>query len=152
MINCLTTSQCVCANKANSSWSTLKTAIGPLLTQLDGQVRFGFTTIFGTDPTNGRGGMCPLIDGTLADNIAPALNNASTIKAKYDDLAWPNANDVVMTGKKWESPAMYAIRAAAKALAADTSPGDKYILFITDGQEDFCDDSLEVCASDSTVG
>jgi hypothetical protein len=96
--------------------------------------------------------MCPLIDGTLADNIAPALNNASIIKAKYDDLAWPNANDVVMTGKKWESPAMYAIRAAAKALAADISPGDKYILLITDGQEDFCDDSLEICASDSTIG
>ena len=35
---------------------------------------------------------------------------------------------------------------------ADTTPGDKYIIFITDGQEDFCDDALEICASDSTVG
>ena len=31
-------------------------------------------------------------------------------------------------------------------------PGDKYIIFITDGQEDYCDDALEICASDSTVG
>ena len=31
-------------------------------------------------------------------------------------------------------------------------PGDKYIIFLTDGQEDYCDDSLEICASDSTVG
>src|SRR3954465_3438795 len=35
MFHCITTNQCVCANKADSSWSTLKTAIGPLLTQLD---------------------------------------------------------------------------------------------------------------------
>ena len=33
-----------------------------------------------------------------------------------------------------------------------TAPGDKYIIFITDGQEDYCDDALEICASDSTVG
>jgi hypothetical protein len=47
---------------------------------------------------------------------------------------------------------MYSIRAATKALMADTTPGAKYIIFITDGQEDFCDDALEICASDSTVG
>ena len=47
---------------------------------------------------------------------------------------------------------MYALQAAAKALAADTTVGDKYMLFLTDGQEDFCDDALEICASDSTVG
>ncbi len=35
---------------------------------------------------------------------------------------------------------------------ADTTVGDKYIIFITDGQEDYCDDALEICASDSTVG
>jgi len=47
---------------------------------------------------------------------------------------------------------MYSIRAATKALMADTTPGAKYIIFITDGQEDYCDDALEICASDSTVG
>jgi hypothetical protein len=61
-------------------------------------------------------------------------------------------NDTAQVGKKFESPAMYAIKAAASALKADASASDKYILFITDGQEDFCDDSLELCASDSTVG
>jgi hypothetical protein len=113
-------------------------------------VRFGFTTIYGTNPAGG--GMCPIMGGTLADNVAPALNNAAAIKAKYDGLAWPSETDTSTTGKKWESPAMYAIRAAAKALKDDASPSDKYILFITDGQEDFCDDTLEICASDSTVG
>jgi hypothetical protein len=150
MFHCLSSSEVVCSDRADTSWSKLKNAVETVITQLDGQVRFGFTTIYGSNPA--AGGMCPLIDGTLADNIAPALNNASAIKAQYDNLAWPSANDVVTTGKKLESPAMYAIRAAAKALTVDTSPGARSILFATDGQEDFCDDTLEVCASDSTVG
>jgi hypothetical protein len=152
MFHCLSSSQCVCPTQADSSWSTLKTAIGPLITKLDAQVRFGFTTIFGTDPSNNRGGMCPLISGTLADNVPPALNNASAITAKYDSLAWPVESECQTGGKKFESPAMYSITAATKALIADATPGDKYIIFITDGQEDYCDDSLEICASDSTIG
>jgi hypothetical protein len=96
--------------------------------------------------------MCPLINGTLADNVPPAMMNAAAIKQVYDNLVWPLEADSSTSGKKFESPAMYSIRAAAKALMADTTPGAKYIIFITDGQEDFCDDSLEICASDSTVG
>ena len=58
------------------------------MTELDAQVRFGFTTIFGTNPSGG--GSCPLATaGTLADNVTPALNNATAIKTKYDGLAWP---------------------------------------------------------------
>ena len=63
-----------------------------------------------------------------------------------------NPSDASATGKKLESPAMYALKVAAKALTADTTMGDKYMLFLTDGQEDYCDDALEMCASDSTVG
>ena len=80
--------------------------------------------------------------------------NYSDIKTKYDslDTMWPNPSDAMNTGKKFESPAMYSIRAATKALMADTTPGAKYIILVTDGQEDYCDDALEICASDSTVG
>jgi len=150
MFHCLTTSAAVCPDKADTSWSTLKNAVEAVVTQLDSQVRFGFTTIYGTNPAGG--GMCPIMNGTLTDDVAPALNNAAAIKAKYDGLAWPSETDVSTTGNKWESPAMYAIRAAANALKADGSPGDKQMVFITDGQEDYCDDSIEICASDSTVG
>ena len=120
MFHCLTSTQSVCANKADTSWSQLKDAIQSVITQLEAEVRFGFTTIFGTDPSNGRGGMCPLISGTLADNVPPALNNAANIKTKYDNLAWPLEAESSTSGKKFESPAMYAITAAAKALMADT--------------------------------
>jgi len=151
MFHCISMTQNVCPTKSDTSWSQLQSAIETVLTGLDAQVRFGFTTVYGTNPSGG--GSCPLATaGTLADNVPPALNNASAIKAKYDGLAWPVEADATTTGKKFESPASYAIAATAKALTADTTPGDKFIIFITDGQEDYCDDALEICASDSTVG
>jgi hypothetical protein len=154
MFHCLSSTQNVCPNKADTSWSQLKTAIQAVITQLDARVRFGFTTIYGTDPSNNRGGMCPLINGMLADNVPPALDNAANIKAVYDrlDTMWPLESESSTSGKKFESPASYAIAATTKALMDFTAPGDKYMMFITDGQEDYCDDSLEICASDSTVG
>ena len=56
------------------------------------------------------------------------------------------------TGKKYESPAIYSITGGHQGAHGRHGPGAKYIIFITDGQEDFCDDALEICASDSTVG
>jgi hypothetical protein len=153
MFHCLSTTELVCSTKTDTSWSKLKAAIQTVVMQLETDVRFGFTTIFGTNPAGG--GSCPLQSaGTLADNVPPKLMNYTDIKAKYDslDANWPNPSDAMNTGKKYESPAMYSIRAATKALMGDTTPGAKYIIFITDGQEDFCDDALEICASDSTVG
>jgi hypothetical protein len=153
MFHCLTTSELVCSNKADTSWTKLKDAIQTVVMQLQAEVRFGFTTIYGTNPSGG--GACLLATtGALADNVPPKLNNATDIKTKYDALSamWPNPSDAMNTGKKLESPAMYALTATAKALTADTTMGDKYMLFLTDGQEDYCDDALEICASDSTVG
>jgi hypothetical protein len=153
MFHCLSTSELVCSTKTDTSWSKLKTAIQTVVMQLEKDVRFGFTTIFGTNPAGG--GSCPLQTSlTLADNVAPKLMNYNDIKTKYDslDTMWPNPSDAMNTGKKYESPAMYSIRAATKALMQDTTDGAKYIILITDGQEDYCDDALEICASDSTVG
>ena len=125
MFHCLTSTQNVCANKADTSWSQLKTAIQAVITQLDAKVRFGFTTIYGTDPSNNRGGMCPLINGTLADNVPPALDNAANIKTVYDrlDTMWPLESESSTGGKKFESPASYAIAATTKALMSFTAPG-----------------------------
>jgi len=150
MFHCLSTSQPVCtSNMADTSWSKLKDAIEGVVSQLEAQVRFGFTTIYGTNPNSG--GSCAVLNGTLSDNVPPALNNAGAIKTLYDGLAWPLEADSSTPGKKLESPASEALAAAAKALMADTTPGDKYMIFITDGQEDYCDDSIDICSSDSTV-
>ena len=85
----------------------------------------------------------------LTNNVAPALNNATAIKTLYDGLAFPPNSTQV--GVKFESPASESIGVVANALTADTTPGGKFIIFLTDGQPDYCDDSNSLCAPDSVV-
>jgi hypothetical protein len=149
MFHCLTgnTGDAVCSDMTNTDWYSLKMAIESVMTQLDSQVRFGFSTIWGTNPQGG--GSCPSLTGMLTDNVAPALNNASAITTFYDGLAFPPNSTQV--GIKFESPASESIASVSAALQADTTPGDKYIIYLTDGQPDYCDDSNSLCAPDSVV-
>lgn len=149
MFHCLTgaTGDAVCSDPNNTSWTNLRKAIENVLPTLDSQVRFGFTTVWGTNPMNS--GMCPSIQGMLTDNVAPALNNAAAIAAKYDSLMFPPNS--TQAGIKFESPASESLDNVTKALMKDTSPGSKYIIFITDGQPDYCDDSNSLCAPDSVI-
>jgi hypothetical protein len=153
MFHCLTgnTDNALCADPTNTSWSNLKTAIKSVMKQLEGQVRFGFTTIWGTSPTSG--GMCPSLKGMPTDAVPAALNNADAIAKVYDGLALPPSDSMGGRdmGKKFESPASESIAVATKTLLADTTVGDKYIIFLTDGQPDYCDDSNILCAPDSVV-
>src|SRR5262249_3934234 len=89
MFHCLSgnTGNVICDDPHNTSWTHLKNAIEQVLPTLASQVRFGFTTVWGTDPS-GSGGMCPSLTGMLTDNVPPALNNAAMIKSKYDSLAF----------------------------------------------------------------
>jgi len=151
MFHCLTgnTGNVICDQPANTAWSNLREAVRSVVKTLDKDVRFGFATIWGTDPS-ATGGMCPSIQGTVTDNVAPAPDNATAIMTKYDALQFPpNSNQV---GIKFESPTSYSIKAVTTALTTITSPGDKYIIFITDGQPDYCDDSNSLCAPDSVIG
>jgi len=149
MFHCLSgsTGDNLCTDLGNTAWTKLKTAIESVMTQLEGQVRFGFTTVWGTDPT--ASGTCPSLKGMATDAVPPALNNASAIAKIYDALTPPpNTNE---KGKKFESPASESIAVATKQLMAETTPGDKYIIFLTDGQPDYCDDSNSLCAPDSVI-
>lgn len=149
MFHCLSgsTGDPVCADLTNTAWSKLKSAIESVMTQLDAQVRFGFMTVWGTNPAGS--GMCPSLKGMATDAVPAAMNNAAAIAKAYDALS-PAPNSTEM-GKKFESPASESIAVAAKTLAADKTVGDKYIIFLTDGQPDYCDDSNSLCAPDSVV-
>ena len=147
MFNCLSSTNTPCTNMMDTSWFALKTAIESVIVKLDSQVRFGFTTIWGQNPAGG--GMCPSLQGKLTDDVPPALNNAGTIAATYDGLPFPPTS--TQPGVKFESPASESIANVTTALMADTAPGPKYIIFLTDGQPDYCDDSLPICAIDSIV-
>jgi hypothetical protein len=120
----------------------LRDASLSVIRSLQADVRFGFAAFTGTDPAHG--GTCPQLD-----QVDPALNNADKIAAVYSALAFqPNTNE---QGKKFETPAGQALATIGEKLIADPYPGDKYILFVTDGQPDYCDDSNTLCAPDSVI-
>jgi hypothetical protein len=85
----------------------------------------------------------------MLDQVEPALDNQAKIKTVYDAL--PFQPETTEPGKKFETPAREALDTIGAKLLADTSPGDKYILFVTDGQPDYCDDANTLCAPDSVI-
>ncbi len=127
----------------DTAWAKLKAASLAVIQSLQDQVRFGFASFTGTNPTSG--GTCPMLD-----QVAPALNNSTPIATLYNSLS-PQPN-TTQSGQKFETPARQSLDTIGAALLADTSPGDKYILFVTDGQPDYCDDANSLCAPDSVIG
>jgi hypothetical protein len=116
-------------------WTTLRDGVLPVVQSLSADVRFGFLAITGEV---GAQQCSPL----LIDEIAPAENNYDAIQAKYMSLTRP---------LKGESPGMLGLERAAEILAADPTEGDKYILFVTDGEQDYCNDGDFACPTDSMV-
>ena len=50
-----------------------------------------------------------------------------------------------------DTPTGPALDFARDQLAADTTPGDKFLLLVTDGQPDYCDNPTPKCAVDGVV-
>jgi hypothetical protein len=84
-------------------------------------------------------GTCQLNYATAP--IAP--NNAAAIGTVYDALG-PSAY-------KSDTPASAAITMAQTALSADAGGGSKFLLFITAGATDFCDDGFADCPTDAVT-
>lgn len=117
-----------------SSWDPLKAGVLSVIGQLQQQIRFGFGAFSGQ-----QGGTCPIFDA-----IAPALNNAAAISAVYQPLT-------KLVGSKGETPVTQVLPLVADLLAKDPADGGKYILFVTDGEPDFCDDGDPQCPADALV-
>jgi hypothetical protein len=118
---------------AGNPWNTLRDGVLEVVAGMSDQVRFGLVAVTGEQAA----GMCPLLD-----EVMPADNNYDTLAAKYTALAAP---------MKGESPGMRGLQRASEILVADTTPGDKYILFVTDGEQDYCNDGDFACPTDSVV-
>jgi hypothetical protein len=124
-----------CANHADTSWYPLRDGVLQVVQQLGSTVRFGFSAFTGEMGD----AMCPTLNPVL-----PALNNAAAIATQYNGLVAP---------RKGETPTKNALVQTADLLMKDTqAPGEKFILFVTDGQPDYCDDGNELCPPDSVVG
>lgn len=117
------------------AWEPLKAGVLSVVQQLQGQVRFGFSAFSG----QGNGGTCPIFSAT-----APALNNYDAISAAYAPLG-------KLENPKGETPVGLALPLVEASLESPGNDGDKYILFVTDGEPDFCDDGSAVCPVDSTI-
>jgi hypothetical protein len=123
-----------CANHADTSWYPLRDGVLQVVQQLGTQVRFGFAAFTGEMGD----AACPQLSP-----VAPALDNSAAIAAKYNALLPP---------RKGETPTRNALASVGTLLMADQAPGEKFILFVTDGQPDYCDDGNPLCPPDSVVG
>lgn len=121
-----------------SAWTALRGGVLNVMRELEGSVRFGFAAFSGA---NMGVNMCQLD----VPSVAPDLNNYAAIAALYEPLGQP-------TNSK-DTPTVLALSEVAAQLEADTATiGDKYILFVTDGEPDYCNDGNAICPPDSVVG
>lgn len=118
-------------DQQGNPWNTLRDGVLPVVQDLNDQVRFGFISV------TGETGMCPLLD-----EVPAADKNYDAIAAKYTALMRP---------EKGESPGMLGLERAYELLSTDTTDGDKYVLFVTDGEQDYCGDGNHLCPTDSVV-
>jgi Mg-chelatase subunit ChlD len=120
----------------NGSWEPLKTAALAVVKGTQDKVRYGLLTFTGIAPAQ-----CPL---TTETDIA--LNNYDVIQAAYEAAS-------MKPGQKLETPTAMTIHTKAIPMLSNVmDPGGKYIVFVTDGEPDRCDDGIAECARDDVVG
>ena len=126
-----------------SAWTALRGGVLEVMRELEGNVRFGFAAFSGAPAAAVRGLPQCLLD---VPSVPPALNNFSAISTLYAPLERPTDPN------SKETPTLLALAEVADQLRAVTEVGDKYILFVTDGEPDYCDNGNPICPPDSVVG
>jgi hypothetical protein len=117
---------------------TLQTAVEAVVAKLQSQVRFGLASFVGDHSS----GACKL----NYQSVPIALNNSTAINTAYN--GW---GPLLPYGSKADTPAIEAIPMVQAALQADTGTGAKYMMLVTDGETDFCDDGNALCPADAVT-
>ena len=116
--------------KQTTRWSVLRDALMDAKTgavkSLQSSVRLS-AMWYSSQHGSGPGKVCPIL--TPQPAMPLALNNYNAINAVYQ-VSEPNK----------DTPTPESIRAATAELAAFKEPGPKYILLVTDGLPDTCED------------
>ena len=116
-------------------WDPLKTAVLNVVMNVQDKVRFGLLTFTGI-----AGQQCPLITETDI-----ALQNHGVVQAAYEAAS-------IKPGAKLETPTGVTFNETAiPKLLSVAEPGGKYVVFVTDGEPDRCDDGAPECARDDVV-
>jgi hypothetical protein len=116
----------------------LRTAVLQVMQQLQTQVRFGFAAFVGSHP---GGQACTQV----YDSVPIDINNADNIATMYNALGPLLPYGTI----KAETPAAAVMPMVKSALLGDSGNGQKYMMFVTDSQTDFCDDVNQPCADDA---
>ncbi len=122
--------------EAPNFWETLKAGLLPIVQSLQGDVRFGFSSYTGTANNDASCGL----DAT---KVPIAANNYDAIASAWNALGEPPV--------KGETPTSFAIQQATDVLLADESPGGRFILLVSDGAPDMCNDTYNACGVDGTI-
>ncbi len=142
----------------SDTWAPLRTATLNVIQSLQGQVDFGF----GDYGSNGSASTYTAADYSahmcgLLNNVPIAPNNYSAINTLYTSLG------DMQPYQKTNTPATIALGQAANYLtqaaasvadagAGTTMAGGMYVLWVTDGETDFCDDGSPLCPADAVTG
>jgi hypothetical protein len=137
-------------------WDPLRTATLAVIQGLQAQVAFGFSSYTGINPGT-TPNMCPILTP-----VPVAVNNYSAINTVYAPLGQPAFKAETPAEMALEqvgtlltqASAQLAAQAAAGTLMVNggvAQPGAQYILFVTDGETDFCDDGDAVCPADAVT-
>ncbi len=125
------------------AWPILHTALmdpaNGVVYALKDKIRFGFESYKGTASSSAE---CAEFS-----KVPPALDNADAIEAAYGAIDYP------IDQPKWDTPTHYAIDTAVADLAAymPDPPGPKFILLVTDGNPDTCDNFDPNCGHDLAI-
>lgn len=134
-----------------TAWSVLYNALMDPNTspvkQLQGKVNFGFASYKGKQGTSETDASCATMT-----TVAPALNNFDAINAVYQTVG-TSYNPTSPPSPKWETPTNYGIYYAQQILSAfmPPQPGGKYILLVTDGNPNTCEELDPQCGQDYAI-
>jgi Mg-chelatase subunit ChlD len=115
-----------------AAWEPLKTGVLQVIQALQHDIRFGFGAFTGEQNST-----CPLFDRVDAN-----VDNYEKIATLYRSLKQPT---------KGETPTMRVLSQVKDILARDPTDGEKLILFVTDGEPDYCADGNALCPVDSVI-
>ncbi|MEO8184524.1 MAG: hypothetical protein ABI895_37420 [Deltaproteobacteria bacterium] len=137
--------------QGTNAWNPLRSGVLQVISELQTDVFFGFSAFSGDGSGLGGNNASGMAAQSMGLEIhcpdmtvqKPALNNQPAIASLYNSLdRSPYKN----------TPTAAALQRAAETLWTDGIEGDKYILFVTDGEPDYCDDGNALCPPDSVVG
>jgi hypothetical protein len=127
----------------NENWDPVKQGLINVIEQVQNDINIGLFTYTGQNPqAQNVVATCPELI-PAPSTVTFSKGNAGAIRDALNAVQKPSY--------KGETPTAMAIDAAIPLLAAAPAGGEKFILLVTDGDPDFCNDGDQICPMDAVV-